>query len=141
MCWVTLPGSSRLTSLLVKVSCGSVLVLFPACTWSFDTIWRVRDTCHFGKCEKVISAGWLPSVQERMLPLFGVRRDKVGTALSLLGPISSVPSSSNFEAGGQTCPAQVYSSNSHSAELSASLLFLLECLSRPNISTGEINCF
>jgi hypothetical protein len=44
---------------------------------------------HSGDYEKVIPAGWLPSIPERILPLFQVRRDKAGTALSLLGPISS----------------------------------------------------
>ncbi len=45
---------------------------------------------HSGNHKKVIPAGWLPSVPERMLPLFRVRRDKAGTALTPLGPISSV---------------------------------------------------
>jgi hypothetical protein len=53
---------------------------------SFDTIQRVRGMHHSGNYKTVIPAGWLPSVKERMLPLFGVRQDKVGTALSLLVP-------------------------------------------------------
>jgi hypothetical protein len=60
----------------------------PMHTQSFDTIQCVRGTCHSGDYEKVVPAGWLPSIPERMLPLFRVRRDKAGTALSLLGPIS-----------------------------------------------------
>ncbi len=44
----------------------------------FDTIQcvrRVRGTRHSGNYKKVIPAGWLPSILERILPLFRVRWD------------------------------------------------------------------
>ena len=56
-------------------------------------------TGHSGNYKKVIPAGWVPSAQERTLPLFGVRWDKVGTALSLLGPISSQPTKAQVQTG------------------------------------------
>jgi hypothetical protein len=58
-------------------------------THSFDMIRRVRGTHLSRDYEKVIPASWLPSVPEKMLPLFQVGWDKAGTALSLFGPISS----------------------------------------------------
>jgi hypothetical protein len=45
---------------------------------SFDTIQcvrRVRGMRHSGNYEKVVPAGWLPSIPERILPLFQVRLD------------------------------------------------------------------
>jgi hypothetical protein len=73
---------------------------FPACMQSFDMIQRVRRVRgmhHSGDYEKVIPAGWLPSILERMLPLFQVRQDKAGTALSLLSPISSCPRTQGYK--------------------------------------------
>ncbi len=75
-----------------------LFVLFWFCspphTQSFDTIQRVRHVrgMHYsGDYKKVVPASWLPSILERMLPLFQVTRDKPGTALSQIGPISSCP--------------------------------------------------
>ncbi len=45
-----------------------------------------------------------------ILPCVWVRQEPL-VCLSLLGPISSVPSRLNFTAGGWTCSAQVYSTN------------------------------
>jgi hypothetical protein len=57
-------------------------------TQSVDMIQGVRGMHHSGDYKKVIPAGWLLSVPERMIPLFRVGQDKAGTALSLLSPIS-----------------------------------------------------
>jgi hypothetical protein len=51
---------------------------------SFDTIQRVRGTRHSGDYEKVIPAGWLPSIPEKMIPLFRVRWDKGSFSTRLL---------------------------------------------------------
>jgi hypothetical protein len=55
----------------------------------FDATQHVRGRCHSYNYEKVISTNQVPSTQERICSSLWSKADKVGTALSLIGPISS----------------------------------------------------